>query len=57
MKAVYLEKGGSVNALQYGAINTPADCSENQVLVRIKAIGINPIDYFIYHTYRVVWLY
>lgn len=44
MKAVYLEKGGSVNALQYGAINTPADCSENQVLVRIKAIGINPID-------------
>lgn len=44
MKAIYLEKGGSVNVLQYGDIKTPGDCGENQVLVRIKAIGINPID-------------
>ncbi len=44
MKAVYLEKGGSVSVLHYGDIKTPEDCGENQVLVRIMAIGINPID-------------
>ena len=44
MKTVYFEKGGSANVLQYGEIKAPGDCGENQVLVRIKAIGINPID-------------
>lgn len=44
MKAVYFEKGGAAGVLQYGDIKTPAHCGENQVMVRIKAIGINPID-------------
>ncbi len=44
MKAVYFDKGGSADVLHYGDIATPNDCGENQVLVRIKAIGINPID-------------
>ena len=44
MKAVYFEKGGSAGVLHYGDIKTPAHCGENQVMVRIKAIGINPID-------------
>jgi NADPH2:quinone reductase len=44
MKAIYLEESGSVSVLQYGDIKVPEDCGENQVLVYIKAIGINPID-------------
>jgi len=44
MKAVYFEKGGSTGVLQYGDLETPDYCGENQVLVRIKAAGINPID-------------
>ncbi|HMU63479.1 MAG: zinc-binding dehydrogenase [Nitrosomonas sp.] len=44
MKAVYFDKGGSADVLHYGDIATPNECGENQVLVRIKAIGINPID-------------
>lgn len=44
MKAVYFDKGGSPDVLHYGDMATPTECSENQVLVRIKAIGINPID-------------
>ncbi|SDZ11471.1 zinc-binding dehydrogenase [Nitrosomonas sp. Nm58] len=44
MKAVYFEKGGSSSVLQYGDIETPSHCGKNQVLVRIKAIGVNPID-------------
>jgi NADPH2:quinone reductase len=44
MKAVYFEKGESVHALQCGDINIPNEYGEQQVLVRIKAIGVNPID-------------
>lgn len=44
MKAIYFEKGGSTNVLQYGDIGAPDQCGDNQVLVGIKAIGINPID-------------
>ncbi|MBA3756452.1 MAG: zinc-binding dehydrogenase [Nitrosomonas sp.] len=44
MKAIYFEKGGSVSVLQYGNIRIPNQCGDNQVLVGIKAIGINPID-------------
>jgi len=44
MKAVYFEKGGAASALQYGDLETPSHCNANQVLVRIEAIGINPID-------------
>lgn len=44
MKAIYFDRGGAANILQYGDIKSPEDCSANQVIIRIKAIGINPID-------------
>ncbi|MCB1984127.1 MAG: zinc-dependent alcohol dehydrogenase family protein [Burkholderiales bacterium] len=44
MKAVYFEKSGSSDVLQYGDIDTPTQCSDKQALVRIKAAGVNPID-------------
>ena len=44
MKAVYFEKGGATDVLQYGDFNTPDQCGDDQVLVHIKAAGINPID-------------
>lgn len=44
MKAVYLEKGGSTNVLRYEDVKTPENYGKKQVLVRIRAIGINPID-------------
>ncbi|MBS0300419.1 MAG: zinc-binding dehydrogenase [Proteobacteria bacterium] len=44
MKAVYFSSGGTANVLQYGDIASPGECGENQILVHIKAAGINPID-------------
>lgn len=44
MKAVFFEKGGDIDVLQYGDFPIPEHCGANQVLVRIKAVGINPID-------------
>lgn len=44
MKAVYFEKGGMSDVLQYRNISTPAQCDDDQVLVHIKAAGVNPID-------------
>ena len=44
MKAIYFDQGGTTDVLRHGDITTPSKCAENQVLVRIKAIGINPID-------------
>ena len=44
MKAVFLNHGGSFDVLQYGDITDPGQCGDSQVLVRVKAIGINPID-------------
>ncbi|SFE15229.1 zinc-binding dehydrogenase [Nitrosomonas sp. Nm166] len=44
MKAVYFKKGGPASVLQYGDIEVLSQCDDHQVLVRIKAIGINPID-------------
>ena len=44
MKAVYFEKGGAAAVLQYGDQNPPGPCGDEQVLIRIKAAGINPID-------------
>ncbi len=45
MKAVYFDAGGSADSLCFGDIAlSSGHCDENQVLVRIKAIGINPID-------------
>jgi NADPH2:quinone reductase len=44
MKAVYFEQGGAFDVLRYGDIKSSYQCGDDQVLVRIKAIGINPID-------------
>jgi NADPH2:quinone reductase len=44
MKAVYFNAGGSAEILYFGDIALSDHCNEDQVLVRIKAIGINPID-------------
>ncbi len=44
MKAVYFECGGTSDVLRYGDINGPENCGDKQVIVRIKAAGINPID-------------
>lgn len=44
MKAVFFEQGRSISELQYGDTQCPGPCGDHQVLVRIRAIGINPID-------------
>lgn len=44
MKAVYFEQGGPVSVLRYGDVKSPDPSGDHQVLVHIKAIGINPID-------------
>lgn len=44
MKAVYFDTGGPADILNFGNIAFSDHCTEDQVLVRIKAIGINPID-------------
>ncbi|PTN12863.1 zinc-dependent alcohol dehydrogenase family protein [Nitrosomonas aestuarii] len=44
MQAIYFDKGGASDVLRYGDVDTPLHCSDKQVLVRIKAAGINPID-------------
>ncbi|MDE2389719.1 MAG: alcohol dehydrogenase catalytic domain-containing protein, partial [Betaproteobacteria bacterium] len=44
MKAVYFSIGGAADVLQYGNTESPGECGENQILVHIKATGINPID-------------
>lgn len=44
MQAIFFYDGGRSDVLQYGEIPSPQHCTDHQVLVRIKAIGINPID-------------
>src|SRR5687768_4501572 len=44
MKAIYFDKGGAASISQYGDRIIPNHCSEHQVLVRNKPIGISPID-------------
>lgn len=44
MKAVYFSTGGAADVLQYGETGSPGECGENQILIRIKVAGINPID-------------
>lgn len=44
MKAIYFSTGGAADVLQYGEIGSPGECGEHQILVHIKAAGINPID-------------
>jgi NADPH:quinone reductase len=44
MKAIYFEKGGTTDVLQYGEVDEPAQCGETQVKIKLKAAGINPVD-------------
>ena len=44
MKAIYFNTGGTTEVLQYGAVESLGQCGDKQVLIRIKAAGINPID-------------
>jgi 2-desacetyl-2-hydroxyethyl bacteriochlorophyllide A dehydrogenase len=44
MKAVYYEKYGSVDVLQYGEQPKP-EIRDNEILVRVHAASINPIDW------------
>ncbi|NBQ67561.1 MAG: alcohol dehydrogenase [Nitrosomonadaceae bacterium] len=44
MKAIYFNTDGTTDALQYGDVEPLSQCGDKQVLVRIKAAGINPID-------------
>ncbi len=46
MKAVYLERTGPPEVLQYGEQPTPT-VKPGQVLVRVKAVALNPIDVYI----------
>lgn len=43
MKAIVLEDFGTVNSLIYKEIEKP-QIKENEVLIKVKAIGINPVD-------------
>lgn len=44
MKAVYFEQGGQAGVLRYNEVNNPSRCGNDQVLIRLMSIGINPID-------------
>ncbi|PVH26777.1 NADP-dependent oxidoreductase [Sphingobacterium corticibacter] len=43
MKAIILEKFGGIENLQYTEIEKPI-VTANEVLVKVKAIGVNPVD-------------
>lgn len=44
MKAVFIEQGGGTDVLRVGDMPDAAVSRDDQVLVRLKAAGINPID-------------
>lgn len=44
MKALLLEEKGSWKDMQIGEIDTP-ELQEGELLVRVKAAGLNPVDY------------
>ncbi len=44
MKAIILEKAGGVENLKIKEVNQPV-AKENEVLVEVKAISVNPVDY------------
>ena len=45
MKAIIVESSGGPEVLQLSVVETPAIQRPNQVLVKVKAAGVNPIDY------------
>jgi NADPH:quinone reductase len=46
MKAAYIERTGPPEVIQYGELPTP-EPDGSQVLVRVKAVSVNPIDTYI----------
>lgn len=46
MKAAYIKQPGPPEAIQYGDVPTP-EPTGRQVLVRVKAVAVNPIDTYI----------
>lgn len=46
MKAAYIEKTGSPDVIQYGSLPRPS-LRPDQVLVRVEAVAVNPIDTYI----------
>lgn len=46
MKAAYLNQPGPPDCIQYGEISKPT-CGDNHVLVRVRAVSVNPIDTYI----------
>lgn len=46
MKAAYIEKTGPPDVIQYGDLPTP-EPTGSQVLVRVEAVAVNPVDTYI----------
>ncbi len=46
MKAAFIEQTGPASLIQYGELPVP-EISESQVLVRVGAVSVNPIDLYI----------
>ncbi len=46
MKAAYISQTGSPDVIQYGDLPDP-QCGPEQVLVRVSAVAVNPIDTYI----------
>lgn len=46
MKAAYIERTGPPDVIQYGDVTRP-EPQDKQVLVRVKAVAVNPIDTYI----------
>jgi len=44
MKAVVIEEAGGIEVLQYIDMPKPQDCAADEVLVKVMAAGVNPID-------------
>src|SRR5277367_5584198 len=46
MKAAYIETTGAPDVIRYGDLPAPA-AKDGEVLVRVKAVSVNPIDLYI----------
>ncbi len=46
MKAAYIEKTGSPDVIQFGSVTKPKIAGE-QILVKVKAVAVNPLDTYI----------
>ncbi|MFN9858486.1 MAG: alcohol dehydrogenase, partial [Pseudanabaena sp.] len=44
MKAILMTAAGALNVLQLADVNEPTIQSPTEILVRLRAAGINPID-------------